>query len=76
MKLSLFAVAILSVSLSSCCSTEYLVQDLSGKIPPPLRELDEGELDTVSDETYKRIVRAEKRLGTLRGIILSTQPED
>ena len=71
MKVSLLVVAFL-ISLSSCTTIEYIPVDLSGKIPPPLRDLTEKELECISDETYKRIVKGELRIETLTRILKST----
>ena len=75
MRVSLLSVAIL-ISLSSCCKPEFIVQDLSGKIPPPLRDLTEEELLVVTDSTYERIVKGEKRIQTLQGLLESTRIQE
>ena len=72
MKASLLSAAII-ISLTSCTTIEYLPVDLSGKIPPPLREYTEAELSCVSDDTYSRIVLGDLRIETLEGVLLSTQ---
>jgi len=75
MKASLLVVAII-ISLSSCTTIEYLPINLSNKVPPQLRTYTEAELSCVSDDTYKRIVLGDKRIETLRDILLSTKLSD
>ncbi len=73
MSRSLLSAAILAISLSSCTTVKY--QSVPLPLPEPLVldwERIENDLQCVPDQTYEDVVRIDKRLGTLRGIIEST----
>ena len=74
MRVSLLSVAILAVSLSSCCTPVVKYLPVKLFLPPTLQNtVTEEELVCLPDSTYSKIVELDKRRETLRQIIESTQ---